>query len=123
MDFGLELPSRTANFRRLVCTLTLPSTTHSVWLDQHFRDLLDFGMLVADPDGGAGYLDSARQRDRGYGVVTFITARMVHIHSVRAMLGVPGCRAVASQAMAAPPEGSGSPTPAAVGTASVGTAH
>ena len=75
-------------------------STHVAWLDQHLRDLLDFGIHVPDPDGGAGYLDNEGYRDPDFGVLTYITARMVHVYSLGAMLGVPGCRAVAQQAMA-----------------------
>lgn len=79
--------------------MALPPT-HISWLDDHLRDLLDFGLRCPAPGGGAGYLDERGQLDASMGVQTWITSRMVHVYSMGAMLGVPGARAVAQRAMA-----------------------
>ncbi|CCH78206.1 Uncharacterized sugar isomerase yihS [Nostocoides japonicum T1-X7] len=76
----------------------LPS--HRRWLEGHSRDLLAFGRRSGAPDGGASWLT-----DDGYpwperGVHTWITARTVHVYGLGAMLGIPGCRGVAEQALA-----------------------
>ena len=80
--------------------MTPHTTTHVAWLDQHLRHLLDFGLRVAAPGGGAGYLGTRGERVPDLGVFTWVTARMVHVHSLGAMLGVPGCRTVAARVMA-----------------------
>lgn len=75
--------------------------THRAWLDQHVRDLLDFGRAhVVAPGGGAAYLgdDGLPWTDRG--VQTWITCRTVHVYSLGAMLGVPGSATVAAGALA-----------------------
>ena len=63
--------------------------THLAWLEQHTRDLLDFGRagLVA-PGGGAAYLDDDGRPDPSQGVQAWITCRTVHVYSLGAMLGV-----------------------------------
>ncbi|AQX15440.1 N-acyl-D-glucosamine 2-epimerase [Tessaracoccus lapidicaptus] len=71
--------------------------THDAWLDQHLRSLLDFGMRVPAPEGGAGYLDTQGRPVPSLGVQTYVTARMVHVYSLGAMLGIPGCRALATE--------------------------
>lgn len=79
--------------------MTRPRTdrpTHDAWLDQHLRSLLDFGMRVSTPGGGAGYLDSRGHPMPSLGVQTYVTARMIHVYSLGAMLGIPGCRALAT---------------------------
>lgn len=75
--------------------------THLAWLDQHTRDLLDFGRagLVA-PGGGAAYLGDDGRPDPSQGVQAWITCRTVHVYSLGAMLGVPGCAPVAAGALA-----------------------
>ena len=75
--------------------------THRAWLDQHVRDLLDFGRAhVVAPGGGAAYLgdDGRPWTDRG--VQTWITCRTVHVYALGAMLGVPGSAPVAAGALA-----------------------
>lgn len=75
--------------------------THRAWLDQHVRDLLDFGRAhVVAPGGGAAYLgdDGRPWTDRG--VQTWITCRTVHVYALGAMLGVPGSAPVVAGALA-----------------------
>ncbi|MGN8244794.1 AGE family epimerase/isomerase [Cellulomonas soli] len=66
--------------------------SHRMWLSAHCRDLLRFGRDAAHPAGGAAYLDDHGQPDPDQPVHTWITARMVHVHSLGALLGVPGSR-------------------------------
>ena len=76
----------------------LPS--HRRWLAAHGRSLLEFGRRTAAPGGGAYWLhdDGTPWPERG--IHTWITARTVHVYGLGALLGVPGCRPVAQQALA-----------------------
>jgi mannose/cellobiose epimerase-like protein (N-acyl-D-glucosamine 2-epimerase family) len=74
--------------------------THRAWLDDHGRALLAFGEHCAAPGGGASWLDTRGRPEPGRGIHTWITARMVHVYSVGALLGVPGSAPIADAAMA-----------------------
>lgn len=75
--------------------------THLAWLDAHTRELLAFGRRgVVAPGGGAAYLDDDGRPDPSQGVQAWITSRTVHVYSLGAMLGVPGCAPVAAGALA-----------------------
>jgi len=74
--------------------------THRAWLDDHCRSLLAFGMRCPAPGGGAFWLDDEGQPEPGRGVHTWITARMVHVYSLGALLGVPGSGPIADAALA-----------------------
>ncbi|MBO0608578.1 AGE family epimerase/isomerase [Myceligenerans salitolerans] len=76
----------------------LPS--HRAWLDAECRRLLSFGLGAGLPGGGAAYLDDDGIPDPAHGVQTWITCRTVHVFSLGALLGVPGCGAVADAALA-----------------------
>lgn len=74
--------------------------THHAWtLEEGFR-LLRFARRCAVPAGGAGWLDDDGVVDPSRGVHTWITSRMVHVYSLGYLLGVPGSRTVAEQALA-----------------------
>ncbi len=74
--------------------------THRAWLDDHCRSLLAFGTRCPAPGGGAYWLDDEGQPEPGRGVHTWITARMVHVYSLGALLGVPGSAPIADAALA-----------------------
>ncbi|GAB3160569.1 AGE family epimerase/isomerase [Myceligenerans halotolerans] len=76
----------------------LPS--HRAWLDAECRRLLSFGLGAGLPGGGAAYLDDDGHPDLAHGVQTWITCRTVHVYSVGALLGIPGCGPVADAALA-----------------------
>jgi sulfoquinovose isomerase len=78
----------------------LTSTAHFRWLDQHARDLLEFDRLTPHADGGAHWLGTDGSPDPDQPVHTWITCRMTHIHSIGALLGIPGSRAIAQQTFA-----------------------
>ncbi|TYL56002.1 AGE family epimerase/isomerase [Nocardioides sp. BGMRC 2183] len=69
--------------------------THRRWLDDECRRLIGFSRRVAHPAGGAAYLTEDGTPDLGRGVHTWITARMLHVHSLGAALGLPGCTPLA----------------------------
>ncbi|WP_460749454.1 AGE family epimerase/isomerase [Myceligenerans cantabricum] len=74
--------------------------SHRAWLDAESRRLLSFGLRTGLPDGGAAYLDDDGRPDHAHGVQTWITCRTVHVYSLGALLGVPGCGPVADAALA-----------------------
>ncbi|WP_222626387.1 MULTISPECIES: AGE family epimerase/isomerase [unclassified Rhodococcus (in: high G+C Gram-positive bacteria)] len=69
---------------------TLPS--HRSWLDGESARLLDFGRTLDHPSGGAAWLDGTGEPDLTRPVFTWITARMVHVQYLGALLGHPGSR-------------------------------
>ena len=73
--------------------------THRAWLDDQFRALLGFGEHCAAPGGGAFWLDTRGRPEPDRGIHTWITARMVHVYALGALLGVPGSGPVADAAM------------------------
>lgn len=66
-----------------------------MWLETQLQSLLGFGRRSAAPGGGAAYLDGSGAPDPDAGVLTWITCRTVHVYALGAMLGIPGCGAVA----------------------------
>ncbi|MGO4601246.1 AGE family epimerase/isomerase [Terrabacter sp. 2YAF2] len=74
--------------------------THRAWLDDHCRDLLAFGAQCAAQGGGAWWLDDRGRPAPERGLHTWITARMVHVYSLGALLGLPGSGPVADAALA-----------------------
>lgn len=74
--------------------------THHDWLRRHADHLLTFGRASARPGGGAYWLDDDGRPDPSRGVHTWITARMTHVYSLGALLGIPGCAPIAQNAMA-----------------------
>ncbi|WP_035737352.1 AGE family epimerase/isomerase [Glycomyces arizonensis] len=74
--------------------------THREWLAAECRRLLAFGANAALPGGGAAYLDAAGRPDPAHGMQTWITARMAHVYSLGALLGVPGSAPIADAALA-----------------------
>jgi mannose/cellobiose epimerase-like protein (N-acyl-D-glucosamine 2-epimerase family) len=78
----------------------LDSPTHLRWLDAHARGLLDFGKRTADDRGGACWLCDDGSPDPRQPLHTWITARMAHVYSLGALLGVPGAASVAEATLA-----------------------
>ena len=72
---------------------------HRAWLDEECRRLLAFGARSGHPDGGSAWLDEDGVPDPGRPTYTWITSRMVHVHALGAMAGVPGCSAPARTAL------------------------
>ena len=70
-----------------------------------FRDgaeaLLTFGRAFPSPGGGAYYLGGRGEPWKDRNRETWITARMVHVYSIGAMLGLPDCERLAASAMLA----------------------
>ena len=75
-------------------------SAHREWLDLECRRLLAFGARVVHPLGGATWLDDRGRPDLGRGILTWITARTVHVNSLGVMLGVPGSADLAAGALA-----------------------
>jgi sulfoquinovose isomerase len=78
--------------------INLPS--HQQWLARHATDLLAFGRNTGRPGGGAVWLDENGQPDESQGLQTWITARMVHVFGLGALLGIPGSAPIAEQVLA-----------------------
>lgn len=77
--------------------IELPS--HHRWLDGECERLLTFGLRAGLPDGGAAFLDERGAPDPAPGVVTWLTARALHVYSLGVLLGFPGSGAVAADAL------------------------
>lgn len=65
-------------------------------LEAECRRLLGFGPDVVHPLGGAAWLGDDGTPDLARPVHTWITSRMVHVHSLGVLLGVEGCHERAS---------------------------
>lgn len=78
--------------------IDLPS--HRQWLARHATDLLTFGRKTGRSGGGAVWLDETGQPDESQGLQTWITARMVHVFGLGALLGIPGSASIAETALA-----------------------
>ncbi|OZE29563.1 hypothetical protein CH278_22700 [Rhodococcus sp. 05-2254-5] len=69
---------------------TLPA--HQLWLDTESARLLRFGSSLEHPAGGAAWLNDRGHPDLSHPALTYITARMVHVHFLASMQGYPGSR-------------------------------
>ena len=69
---------------------TLPA--HRLWLDTESARLLHFGSSLEHPAGGAAWLDDCGHPDPSHPALTYITARMAHVHFLASILGYPGSR-------------------------------
>ena len=69
------------------------------FLEDNAKALLDFGKRFPSPGGGSYYLgdDGTPWTDRPR--ETWITCRMAHVYSIGAMMGIKGCRELASAAI------------------------
>jgi mannose/cellobiose epimerase-like protein (N-acyl-D-glucosamine 2-epimerase family) len=76
-----------------------PAPGDEAWLEQETRRLLAFGRLLPHPDGGAVWLDDDGRPDPTRPVLTWITARTVHVYALAHLLGVDGAREIAAQAL------------------------
>jgi len=74
---------------------------HRQWLNSETLRLLDFGRGAVPTDRGAGWLDDDGAIDDARPVFTWITARTAHVYALGQLLGVPGCRPVATRGIAA----------------------
>ncbi|WP_206490825.1 AGE family epimerase/isomerase [Rhodococcus sp. KRD162] len=75
--------------------LTLPS--HHVWLDTESSRLLGFGTSLEHPAGGAVWLDDRGNPDLAHPALTYITARMAHVHYLASIRGRPGSQRTADR--------------------------
>lgn len=67
-------------------------------LEDEYQRLLGFGAsAMVHPAGGSAWLDDHGRPDRDRGVFTWITCRMVHVHSIAALTGRPGSRELAQR--------------------------
>lgn len=67
-------------------------------LEDEYQRLLGFGAsAMVHPAGGAAWLDDHGRPDPERGVLTWITCRMVHVHSIAALTGGSGSRELAQQ--------------------------
>lgn len=71
---------------------------HTTLLAEEHDRLLDFGAsALVHPAGGAAWLDDRGGADLGRGVLTWITCRMVHVHSLATLTGRTGSAELARQ--------------------------
>lgn len=77
----------------------LAQPDHLAWLREQTRLQLRFGRHFVHPDGGAAYLDDEGHPDLTKPVCTWVTARMTHVYCLGHLAGVPGCKALATQAV------------------------
>ena len=65
---------------------------HQQWLDNEAARLLRFGSSLEHPVGGAAWLDDRGNPDLDHPALTYITARMAHVHFLASVQGYPGSR-------------------------------
>lgn len=68
----------------------LGTQANRVFMTTQASNLLNFGRGVANPWGGAGWLDDFGRLDPSEGVQTWISCRMAHVYSIGTLLGFPG---------------------------------
>lgn len=78
----------------------LNSLAHARWLESETDRILDFGRAAAVPTG-FGWLDNQGVVRPDMDTQLWITARMVHVYSIGALLGRPGCGALADHGIRA----------------------
>lgn len=67
-------------------------------LEDEYQRLLGFGAAdLVHAAGGAAWLDDRGRPDLDRGVLTWITCRMVHVHSLATLTGRPGSRELAQR--------------------------
>jgi mannose/cellobiose epimerase-like protein (N-acyl-D-glucosamine 2-epimerase family) len=74
--------------------------THRAWLDAEAARLIDFARGSRVPAGFA-WLDERGEPDAGRPLQLWITARMTHVFALGALLGHPGCGALADHGLEA----------------------
>src|SRR5262245_21755598 len=79
--------------------LSMPA--HARWLEAEGDRLLAFAAGSRHRDGGFGWLDAAGKPELDGPVELWITCRMTHVFSLGAMMGRPGCGALADHGLAA----------------------
>jgi mannose/cellobiose epimerase-like protein (N-acyl-D-glucosamine 2-epimerase family) len=79
----------------------IASPEHGEWLRSQAVDLLHFAHGCIVPGRGAGWVTNDGGLDLSRGVHTWITCRMAHSYSIGTLLGVPGAREIATDAIAA----------------------
>lgn len=78
----------------------LTDANHRAWLQGHATDLLAFGRATGRAGGGAHWLDDDGVPDPTRPHQAWITTRTVHVYGIGALLGIPGCAAIAQTALA-----------------------
>lgn len=76
------------------------SGAHRAWLREQIEALLAFGRHAGADGGGAWWLDVDGEPVPSRGLHTWVTARTVHVHALGHLLGIPGSRPLAEQALA-----------------------
>lgn len=79
----------------------LTSPAHHRWLEQETDRLLAFGRAARLPDGGFGWLDEQGRVDPDRPTELWITCRMTYVFALGALLGRPGCGALADHGITA----------------------
>jgi sulfoquinovose isomerase len=79
----------------------LSSPAHLRWLEQETDRLLEFGRAARVPAGGFGWLDERGGLDADRPTELWITCRMTYVFALGALLGRPGCGALADHGLAA----------------------
>ena len=79
----------------------LTSAEHERWLRHHGLALLAFGRRTTEglPAGGGAWLRDDGTPDLSRPLLTWLTSRTVHVYGLGALLGVPGCAAIAEAAL------------------------
>jgi mannose/cellobiose epimerase-like protein (N-acyl-D-glucosamine 2-epimerase family) len=77
----------------------LGSSSHESWLRAEELRLLGFARDVVRLDGMAAWLDEVGSADSTRPALTWVTARMAHVHYLGSLRGVPGCDLIARRLM------------------------
>ncbi|MEL6986188.1 MAG: AGE family epimerase/isomerase, partial [Actinomycetota bacterium] len=78
----------------------LTDASHRDWLSRQVSDLLAFGRRTGRDGGGAHWLDDDGAPDWSRPQYVWLTTRTVHVYSIGALAGVPGCTPIAETALA-----------------------
>ena len=76
-------------------------TQHRAWLDAECQRLLRFSPDPRHPLGGFAWLDASGSAVPDRPVLTWITARMAHVHALATLRGIPGSAALVDHGVAA----------------------
>ena len=79
----------------------LTSPAHHRWLEAETDRLLAFGRASRVADGGFGWLDEQGRLEADRPTELWITCRMTYVYALGALLGRPGCGALADHGVAA----------------------
>lgn len=77
------------------------SAQHRAWLDEECRRLLRFASEPRHPNGGFAWLDASGSAVLDRPVLTWVTARMTHVHALATLRGIPGSADLVDHGIAA----------------------